>query len=76
MLTPEGADDAETIVRPCTSGGWQVEVPTSGGVNVTIVPTEQDALALARSIGPTIQVRVLPATECQSSRSALDPDQV
>jgi hypothetical protein len=74
VLTPEGADDAEIIVRPCRSGGWQVEVPTSDGIRVTAVPTEQDALAFANSIGSTIQVRILPATECPSEQRAADSD--
>ncbi len=63
MLTPEGADDAEIIVRPRTGGGFQVEFPSSTGVRITTADTEQEALALARSLGPDMQVRFLPAAD-------------
>ncbi|EKS71911.1 hypothetical protein BURK_008751 [Burkholderia sp. SJ98] len=63
MLTREGADEAEIIVRPRTGGGWQVEVPSSEGIRITTVNTEQEALALARSVGPDMDVRLLPAND-------------
>ncbi len=63
MLTREGADEAEIIVRPRTGGGWQVEFPSPVGVRITTAHTEQEALALARSLGPDMQVRLLPAAD-------------
>lgn len=74
MLTPEGADDAEIIVRPCTSGGWQIEVPGPDGVRVTTVSTEQEALTRARLLGPNVEVRILPAVDCAQLRKSSNPD--
>ena len=75
MLTPEGADDAEVIVRPSARGGWQVEVPTSEGVRVTTVDSEQEALALAHFLRPHAEVRILPAAEsAETLRDELRPD--
>lgn len=59
MQTPEGADDAEIIVRPRTGGGFQVGFPSSTGFASRRRDTEQEALALARSLGPDMQVRFL-----------------
>lgn len=67
MLTPEGADDAEIIVRPGAHGGWQVEVPTVGGLCITVVKSEQEALACARALRPRADVRILPAAESADS---------
>lgn len=75
MLTPEGADDAEVIVRPCARGGWQVEAPTAEGVHVTTVDSEQEALALAHFLRPHAEVRILPAAEsAETLRDELPPD--
>lgn len=64
MLTAEGADDAEIIIRPAHDGGWRVEVPCEGGgVAVTIVCDQVQAVALARQLHPNAQIRVLPAGE-------------
>ena len=63
MLTSEGADDAEIIIRPCSGGGWQVEVPTEHGTRVAFAYSEQEALDLARDIRPKANVRILPATD-------------
>ncbi|WP_143328105.1 hypothetical protein [Caballeronia pedi] len=75
MLTDEGADDAEVIVRPSARGGWQVEVPTSEGMHVTAVDSEREALALAHSLRPHAEVRILPAAEsAETLRNELRPD--
>ncbi|MCE4547930.1 MULTISPECIES: hypothetical protein [unclassified Caballeronia] len=63
MLTSEGADDAEIIIRPCSGGGWQVEVPTEHGKRVTFACSEQEALVFARESRPEANVRILPATD-------------
>ncbi|MDR5777437.1 MULTISPECIES: hypothetical protein [unclassified Caballeronia] len=42
LLTPEGADDTEVIVRPAADGRWQVEIPTGDGVTVNSVDDERE----------------------------------
>jgi hypothetical protein len=64
VLTREGADDAEIIIRPSSNGGWQIEMPSGDGVTVTIVGDELTAIALAHELRPDAQIRVLPAAEC------------
>ncbi|SAL84756.1 hypothetical protein AWB74_07050 [Caballeronia arvi] len=64
MLTNEGADDAEIIVRPAEGGGWQVEIPgISGPASVTLVSDQSAALELARKLRPDADIRLLPADE-------------
>ncbi|WP_143327975.1 hypothetical protein [Caballeronia pedi] len=63
VLTAEGADDAEIIIRPCDGGGWRVEFPRRGGMDVTVVSSQQEALALALRQCPEAQIRVLPGDE-------------
>jgi hypothetical protein len=63
MLTSEGADDAEIIVRPSPDGKWQIEVPTAKGIRVTTVNDEQEALARASVLCPGAAIRILPAVE-------------
>ncbi|MDR5777476.1 MULTISPECIES: hypothetical protein [unclassified Caballeronia] len=61
MLTPEGADDTEVIVRPAAYGRWQVEIPTGHGVAVNLVDDERAAIAFAHAVRPGADIRVLPA---------------
>ncbi|MDR5777762.1 hypothetical protein QCE81_38990 [Caballeronia sp. LZ002] len=63
MFTPEGADDAEIILRPAANGRWKVEVPTGQAVVVTVVNNEREAIALAHAIRPDAGIRFLPAVE-------------
>lgn len=63
MLTNEGADDAEIIVRPSNNGRWRVEVPHERGVFVTLASDQNQAVTLARQLRPNAQIRLLPAAE-------------
>ncbi|MFM0515941.1 MULTISPECIES: hypothetical protein [Caballeronia] len=63
MLTNEGADDAEIIIRPAAGGVWRVEVPRKGGVFVREANDQDEALSLARQLSPKAQIRLLPAEE-------------
>jgi hypothetical protein len=63
MLTFEGADDAEIIMRPSLDGKWQIEMPTAEGIRVTTVNDEQEALARASVLCPNAAIRILPAVE-------------
>jgi hypothetical protein len=63
MLTNEGADDAEIIIRPAEGGVWRVEVPRYGGVLVKKANDQDEALSLARRLCPKGQIRLLPAEE-------------
>ncbi|WP_321791867.1 hypothetical protein [Caballeronia sp. J97] len=74
VLTAEGADDAEIIIRPCDGGGWRVELPCGGGIEVTLVSSQQEALALARQRYPNAQIRVLPGREsAETNQDDLSP---
>jgi hypothetical protein len=63
MLTPEGTNDAEIILRPAANGRWRVEVPTGQAVVVTVANNEREAIALAHATRPDADVRFLPAVE-------------
>ncbi|BCQ22350.1 hypothetical protein NK8_04590 [Caballeronia sp. NK8] len=63
MLTNEGADDAEIIIRPAEGGVWHVEIPHEGSVVVKVANNQDEALLLARSLCPGFQIRFLPAGE-------------
>ncbi|WP_250502282.1 hypothetical protein [Caballeronia sp. AZ7_KS35] len=68
MLTKEGADEAEIIVRPADRGGWRVEIPRdSGPASVTLVSDQSAALELARKLRPNADIRILPADECHET---------
>ncbi|SAK42817.1 hypothetical protein AWB77_00499 [Caballeronia fortuita] len=68
MLTNEGADDAEVIVRPAEGGGWRVEIPRDyGPASVTLVSDQSAALELARTLKPNADIRILPADECNAT---------
>jgi hypothetical protein len=66
MLTQEGADSDETIVRPISSGGWRIEFPTHAGISFAFARSESEALILARHLRPDAAIRILPARESQS----------
>jgi len=63
VLTTEGADDAEIIIRPCDGGGWRVEIPCSNCFKVRLVSSQQEAFALAQSHSADASIRVLPGNE-------------
>jgi hypothetical protein len=63
MLTREGADVTEIIVRPCDDGTWQVEIASSAGITFINVQTECDGVTLARARYPHAQIRILPSVE-------------
>ncbi|SAK55309.1 hypothetical protein AWB79_02174 [Caballeronia hypogeia] len=63
MLTPEGADEREVIVRPCGLHVWHVEIRGMAGIAVRVAQNECEAVMLARDLCPGAQVRVLPAVE-------------
>jgi hypothetical protein len=63
MLTSEGADDAEILIRPSADGRWQIEMPSPDGVAIITLDNEQAALAHARVLSPTAAIRILPAVE-------------
>jgi hypothetical protein len=62
MLTEEGVDSAETIIRPLGSGGWRVEFPTPRHV-AAFARTQIEAVLLAKRIEPEAAIRMLPARE-------------
>lgn len=61
MLTDEGADDRDVIIRPAQNGAWQVEFPGSEGVTRALAPSEYEAIVLARQFEPGASIRFLPA---------------
>ncbi|WP_143749484.1 hypothetical protein [Caballeronia arvi] len=63
MLTPEGADEAEIIVRPSSRGGWQVEFRDAAGIIVKQAKSDCEAVLLACHLRPDAEIRLLPATE-------------
>ena len=67
MLTNEGADDADIIIRPAEGGVWRLEVPRDGGVLVKKANDQDEALSLARQLRPKAQIRLLPAEESSES---------
>ena len=72
MLTEEGADDAEIIVRPSGDGGWRVEIPRERSIFVTVVSDRDEALRFARQLCPNAQIRLLPTEEsAEASRGDL-----
>lgn len=77
MLTSEGADDAEIIVRPCRDGSWQVEMPGAFGAPALHALSEREAVLLAQRLCPDAQIRLLPASESGSNLpSDIAPDQL
>ena len=61
MISREGADTAEVIVKPTARGGWQVEIPRPGGAQLAIASTREQAVLLARHVAPACTIRILPA---------------
>lgn len=63
MITAEGVDSAEVIIRPASNGGWQVEFPGTAGVALAYAQTQCEAVFLAKHIRPDAALRFLPARE-------------
>jgi hypothetical protein len=72
MLTREGADVTEIIVRPRDDGTWQVEIASSAGIMLTTVQSECEGVMVARARYPHAQIRILPSLE--SSKTLHDDD--
>ena len=61
MMTQEGVDDAEVIVRERSGGRWQVEAPARQKLSRMIVGDACQAVTLARRLFPGAEIRFLPS---------------
>ncbi|MDR5780842.1 hypothetical protein QCE63_15570 [Caballeronia sp. LZ065] len=59
VVTSEGFDFSETVVRPRSCAGWRIEFPHGDGCFAVVTATQAEALRLAVRVRPDVPVRML-----------------
>jgi hypothetical protein len=61
MISREGVDIRDVVVRPCQNNSWQVEFSHDPTPTVLIFNDQPTALRVAMRDWPNVAVRILPA---------------
>lgn len=59
VVTTEGFDISETVVRPRPCAGWRIEFAHGDGCFVVVTASQAEALRLAVRVRPDVPVRML-----------------
>jgi hypothetical protein len=63
MPATRNIENDAVVVRPNVGNGWIVEVSYLGGISAGFASNEEGALRLARLLGGSGNIRILPAAD-------------